>query len=79
MYVLTTSQRIWDSLSEEEQAAVLGQMDVSREVVEELSGSAWARTQDGSAVVASAIQATADAAGWWAESDDSEQDFPGES
>ena len=69
VYVLTTSKRIWDSLSEEEQGAVLGQMDVSREVVGKLSSSTWAATQIGGAVVAAAIQATADEAGWWDQSD----------
>ena len=74
VYVLTTSTRIWDSLSEEEQAAVLGQMDVSRDVLGDLTSSAWAATQDGGEVVTTAIQATADAAGWWEKSDQTGQD-----
>ena len=76
VYVLTTSKRIWDSLSEEEQAAVLGQLDVSREVVRNLTGSTWAAAQDGGAVVATAIQETADAAGWWDRTDPAGDDSP---
>ena len=76
VYVLTTSKRIWDSLSEEEQAAVMGQLDVSREVVRNLTGSTWATAQDGGAVVATAIQETADAAGWWDQTDPSKDDPP---
>ena len=76
VYVLTTSKRIWDSLSEEEQAAVLGQLDVSREVVRSLTGSTWAAAQDGGAVVATAIQETANEAGWWVQSENPEPDTP---
>ena len=78
VYVLTTSTRIWDSLSEEEQAAVLGQLDVSRGVVSDLAESTWAAAQDGGTVVAGAIQATADEAGWWDKSDSAEQESPDE-
>ncbi len=76
VYVLTTSKRIWVSLSEEEQAAVLGQLDVSREVVRSLTGSTWAAAQDGGAVVATAIQETANEAGWWVQSEQPEPDSP---
>ena len=72
--VVMTSTRIWNSLSDQEQAALLGKLDVSREVVGELSGSAWAAAQDGGAVVAAAIQETADAAGWWVQSDRSAEE-----
>ncbi len=58
IYVLTTSKRIWDSLSEEEQSAVMGQLDVSREVIGNLTGSTWAAAQDGGALVAATIQET---------------------
>ena len=74
VYVLTTSTRIWDSLSEEEQAAVLGQMDVSRDVLGDLTGSAWTAAQDGGTAVATVMQETADAAGWWEQSDQTGQD-----
>ena len=77
VYVLTTSTRIWNSLSEDEQAALMGQLDVSREVLGNLTGSAWAAARDGGAVVTTAIQATADAAGWWNRFDQPGQDSLG--
>ena len=49
--VVMTSSRLWNSLSDQEQAALLGKLDVSREAVGELSGSAWAAAQDGGAIV----------------------------
>ena len=64
VYVVVTSVRIWNSLSEEEQTAVLGQVDVAREVIGNLASSTWASAHDGATVVATAIQETADAAGW---------------
>ncbi len=78
VYVLTTSTRIWNSLSEEEKAAVLGQLDVTRGVVSDLAESTWAAAQDGGTVVAGAIQAAADEAGWWDESGSAGQESPDE-
>ena len=76
VYVLTTSVRIWNSLSKEEQTAVLGQLGVSREVVGNLTGAAWTAAQDSGAVVATAIQETANEAGWWDEPDSPETESP---